>query len=305
MRETVMVIANPAASAFTGSDFRRVCRILGNRYEVEGHWPESPLVTHQLALEAVSRGLAGMFAMGGDGVVHHAAQGLMHSPVPLGIIPSGTTNVLARILGIPNSPIAAARHLLDANPRPMHAIRTEMEQANGNVVLDHALFALGFGFDADVVELAEQAGHRKRSMGGAHYAISTLTQLWGYRGKRPHGTVSVLGEEVDAVATQVQVHAIYTYFGRIPLRAGPPPTTTLTVTTYSRLGPTVIPSLAMGAASENGMRRVRGARVFTDVPSLKIVASDEPLHAQADGEALGRVHAVRIAHAPDAYFALA
>jgi hypothetical protein len=38
---------------------------------------------------------------------------------------------------------------------------------------------------------------------------------------------------------------------------------------------------------------------------LKLTATAEPLHAQADGEALGRVHAARIAHAPDAYFALA
>lgn len=300
-----MVIANPAASGFTGSDFRRVCGILGTRYTVEAHWPESILATHQLALEAASRELAAVFAMGGDGVVHHAAQGLIGSPVPIGIIPSGTTNVLARILDLPGSPIAAARHHLEASPKPMPAIRTEMEQENGNVVLDHALFALGFGFDADVVELAEQASHRKRTLGGAHYALSTLSQLWGYRGKRPHGIVQIAGETIDTVATQVQVHEIYTYFGRIPLKAGPSSPNACTVTTYSRMGPMVIPGLAIGAATGNRMERLRGARVFTDVASLKITATDEPLHAQADGEPLGTVYAVRIAHAPAAYLALA
>jgi len=180
MTETVMVIANPAASGFTGSDFRRVCGILGTRYTVEAHWPESILITHQLALEAASRELAAVFAMGGDGVVHHAAQGLIGSPVPIGIIPSGTTNVLARILDIPGSPIAAARHHLEASPKPMPAIRTEMRQGNGNVILVHALFALGFGFDADVVELAEQSSHRKRTLGGAHYAFHNITTFCWY-----------------------------------------------------------------------------------------------------------------------------
>ncbi len=300
-----MVIANPAASAFTGTEFRRVCRILGERYDVEGHWPESPLITHQLALEAASRGVGAVFAMGGDGVVHHAAQGIVGSSVPLGIIPSGTTNVLARILGIPGRPIPAARHLLGASPRPMAAIRTEMEQENGDVVLDHALFALGFGFDADVVERAEVAAHRKRTLGGGHYAISTLAQLWGYRGKRPHGIVRAGRESIDAVAAQVQVHDVYTYFGRIPLKAGPRSEGSLTVTTYSRLGPTVIPGLAIGAATGTRMPRVRGARVLTEVSDLRITALDEPLHAQADGEPLGRIHTVRITHSAGAYFALA
>lgn len=300
-----MVIANPAASAFTGTDFRTVCRILGERYEVEGHWPESPLITHQLALEAVSRGLAGVFAMGGDGVVHHAAQGLVNSSVPLGIIPSGTTNVLARILGIPGNPGAAARHHLAAKPRPMGAIRTEIERENGDIVHDHALFAFGVGFDADVVEQAERESHRKRTMGGLHYAVSTFSQIWHYRGKRPHGIIRVSGDPIKSVAAQVQIHAVYTYFGKIPLKIGPVPHRTLTVTTYSKLGPSVIPRLAIGAVSGTRMERVRGATVFSEVDSFSIVAAGEPLAAQADGEPLGRVRTVRVTHAPGAYLALA
>lgn len=304
MPETVMVIANPAASAFTGTDFRAVCRILGERYEVEGHWPESPLVTHQMALEAASRGLAGVFAMGGDGVVHHAAQGLVNSSVPLGIIPSGTTNVLARILGLPGNPSAAARHHLVATPRPMGTIRAEIERENGDIVHDHALFAFGVGFDADVVEQAEREGQRKRTMGGLHYAVSTFSQIWHYRDKRPHGIAQVAGESIESVAAQVQIHDVYTYFGKVPLKIGPAPDGALTVTTYARLGPSVIPRLAIGAASGTRMEQVRGASVFTEVGAFSMVASDEPLSAQADGEPLGRAVSIRISHAPDTYFAL-
>ena len=38
--------------------------------------------------------------MGGDGVAHHVGNALVGTDTALGLIPVGTTNVLARILGI-------------------------------------------------------------------------------------------------------------------------------------------------------------------------------------------------------------
>ncbi len=295
-RERALIIANPAASSFTGAAFREACHVLSDRWELEQHWPESPAITHALTKEAPDRGVSAVFAMGGDGVVHHAAQGLIGSGIPLGIIPSGTTNVLARILGLPKRSIPAAHHHLDATPKLLPTIRLEVGRKGGLTTIAHALFALGFGFDADVVELAEAAGHRKRTLGAAHYAISTLRQLLGYMGRRPHAIVDLGNGERDVVATQVQLHDIYTYFGPIPLKAGPSSPGALTIATYGRLTPWMVPGLALGALTGN-LGRVSNVEVTTEQRDAVITAVDAPLHAQADGEPLGEVQTVRVGFA--------
>lgn len=54
-----------------------------------------------LAKAAVEKDFKVVFAVGGDGTVNEVAQGLLHSRVPLGILPKGSGNGLARHLKIP------------------------------------------------------------------------------------------------------------------------------------------------------------------------------------------------------------
>lgn len=109
----LMAIYNPHAS---GGSYRRdlplILRALrGLGFEVTES--ETEAVGHgvELARRAVAEEFTVVCAIGGDGTVNEVLNGLAGSEVPLGIIPTGTVNVLAMELGVPLDPPDAVKLL--------------------------------------------------------------------------------------------------------------------------------------------------------------------------------------------------
>src|SRR3990167_1624330 len=75
---------------------------------------EAPGEARALARAAAAGGAEVVFALGGDGTLREVAEGLAGSSCALGALPGGTTNVVARALGLPLTPIAAAQRLARA-----------------------------------------------------------------------------------------------------------------------------------------------------------------------------------------------
>lgn len=107
------------------------------------------------AEEAAADGYDLVVAVGGDGTVSELAAGLLGTWVPLGILPVGTFNNIARGLGIPISLSDAVQTILRGMPRP-----TDVGVANGIPFFE----AAGVGLDASLLPLGEdiKAGRYER-----------------------------------------------------------------------------------------------------------------------------------------------
>ena len=77
---------------------------------------------------------------GGDGTLSMAADALVEAHLPLGIIPLGTANDLARTLNLPTDPVAAAAVIVAGRQR-----RIDLGWVNGKHFFNVATIGLGVG----------------------------------------------------------------------------------------------------------------------------------------------------------------
>ena len=295
----IVVVANPSASQFTGGAHRAVMSILGKAADVESAWPESAADAGIRAAQAVDQGVDVVVAMGGDGIVHHVAQGLVDSDAALGIIPAGTTNMIARLLAIPTKPAKAARLLVEGDQAPVALGTARMTLTRGSVeTIHHAVFSGGFGLDAAVVLEADKDPYRKYRFGSIHYARTALgVALRDFPRRKPHVTVRWDHDEQLVTAALVQFREIYTYFGSIPLRVGRETPDPMTLLTISRLRRRRIPRIVTTLLRHGDLGSIPEMMVVPHLKALAIVA-DPPVAAQADGESLGLVDGGNVEWAP-------
>jgi diacylglycerol kinase (ATP) len=120
------------------------------------------------ARRAAEDGIERLLVVGGDGTMHHAAQGLAGTSTALAAIPTGTGNDLARALEVPRGLEAAVRYGLSAPVRRIDLIR-----AGDTVCVGYA----GMGFDSEVTRVANRI---KRLRGPWIYPWAALRTLAGF-----------------------------------------------------------------------------------------------------------------------------
>jgi len=107
--------------------------------------------------------------MSGDGLIGQAGGALAGSEVPLGIIPGGRGNDLARVLGIPTDPAGAVGVLAASRER-----RVDVGEVNGRRFLCIA----SFGFDSEANRIANES---RLVRGNLVYAYAALRALIAWR----------------------------------------------------------------------------------------------------------------------------
>ena len=122
--------------------------------------------------EAVASGAELVIAIGGDGTVSEAAQALAGGTTPLAVIPTGTANVFARVMGIPLELDAACALLADFRVRTVDTL-----QSGGRLYVLH----LGAGLSSLMIRDTDRAA--KRRFGRLAYVWTALRTLSGLQ---PH-----------------------------------------------------------------------------------------------------------------------
>jgi diacylglycerol kinase family enzyme len=145
---------------------------------------------------AANPGVTEIVACGGDGTVAACVAALGGRDIPIGIIPTGTSNVLAFELGLPTHAVEAARLLRAARRRiPFRTWRVNEQTM---------ILQLGVGFDGMLMWRTPRAV--KRALGFIGVSLSALRHsvAFDFAPVRVSGTLAS-GAQRSVVATSVLV----------------------------------------------------------------------------------------------------
>ena len=223
--DLVAFVANPTKPGTNElrADAIRACAA---RSMPEPLWFETTLLDPGVGQtrRAIEMGAAAVVAVGGDGTVRAVAEALASTGVPMGLIPQGTGNLLARNLDLPLTDNAAALRLaLSGTDRAIDVgwlrIDRDGSPANGARPGDRApvvreprehifLVIAGLGFDAAMV--ADTDEDLKARVGWIAYFLAGVRHLHGRR-LRLHTQID------DAPATAIRLRSLLIgNCGRLP-----------------------------------------------------------------------------------------
>lgn len=121
---------------------------------------------HAMTAQAVSEGVDLVIGAGGDGTIRVVAHELAETGVPLGLIPAGTGNLLARNLGIPLAEDAAIEVALGQLTRTIDLVALTVDGEPG----EHFAVMAGMGVDAMIMD--ETNPDLKAKIGSAAYFVA-------------------------------------------------------------------------------------------------------------------------------------
>jgi diacylglycerol kinase family enzyme len=289
-RRRLLVIINPYAATVSDRLRNLVVHALRARYDVDAVDTDAPGHAVELCREAALEGYDVVVAFGGDGTVNEAANGLLGSSTPLCVLPGGSTNVFARMIGIPGEIVDATEHLLgiadDWRPRTV-----DVGIVNGRCFT----FASGLGLDASVVRRVDARPDLKVRFGPYYFtwvAISTFARRYLLRATRMR--VRAGSHELDGVTAIVQNGSPFTYFQDRPVEIADGATLnsgTLSCAVLRRARALDMPTLAWRALSARAhVERHRQISVVADLEELTVSSLDGgSLPLQVDGDYVGDV----------------
>ena len=298
-----LLVVNPKATATTARARDVLAHALASETKLDVVQTDARGHATELARQAALDGLDLVVALGGDGTVNEVVNGLLtDGPGPdvpaLAVVPGGSTNVFARALGLPESPIEATGDLLEA-------LRIDRRRTLGLATADDRWFTFcaGLGLDATVVRRTDaRRAHGRKATPGLFVTEALREFFTGADRREPQLTLTRPGAEPEQLGLALVCNtAPWTYLGARPVLPCPQASfdTGLDVFGLRSLG--TVTTLRYLRQILSAQPRLRGRRLLSlhDVESFTISAAG-PLPFQLDGDDLGERTSVTFRAVPRA-----
>src|SRR5690242_14989612 len=204
----MLIIVNPYATTVSDRLKNLVVYALQARYDVEAVDTEAAEHAIEIGRDARHGEYDIVVAFGGDGTLNEVANGLAGTDIPVSVLPGGSTNVVARTLGIPNDVVDATEHLLGCADR-FEPRAVDLGLANGR----RFVFACGAGLDATAAHQVDSHPRMKHRFGPYYYTWAAVKGFYGNYLRNPvmmgADTENGRSEGVTAIC---QNSDPYTYF---------------------------------------------------------------------------------------------
>ncbi len=195
MSDRLCLIVNPISGTRSDSAKQSLVGQIVDRlgtigYEINTEYTGGAGEATRIARRAIKSGYNGVLVLGGDGTINETAQAMIDAPIPMGIIPSGSGNGLARHMSIPMDPIEALNIIAAKN----------IVNCDFGTVNSHAFFCtFGVGFDAAVSDRFATAKKR----GKFTYIRSAIEEFSRY--KTDHYILNLDGHHIELDAFLIAV----------------------------------------------------------------------------------------------------
>ena len=275
MTEEAVFIVNPAAGRGRVGQMRQHLETTLHRLVPQAQllFTQAPLHATELARQAPAK--SRVIAVGGDGTLHEVLKGMAHSDKTLGVVPIGSGNDFARMVGVRGLGLEASIQTAASG-----TVQTfDLGEVNGEPFGN----SFGAGFDAQVSHLALSAPQFLRGIPRYLYSIiGTIQSL-----KLPELELSSNGKTLYQGSSLLSAYMIgKTYGAGIPIAPFANPTdgqlAVVVAGTFSKLGVLgILPRLLAGKhLSHPQVQQFEGTQ-FT-------LRFDQPVEAHTDGELLSQ-----------------
>lgn len=189
------VILNPAAGQKTHESVREALdsHFGASRIPYEVHETLKGDKPGEIVRARLLNGFDIAVAAGGDGTVSDVIDGLAGSSIPLGIIPTGTGNLIARELGIP-SEVDEAIKLIAGTPRPrkIDAMR-----------IGKRVFVLNVSVGVSASVMSDTTRKDKKRFGRLAYVVTTALKTFTLKSRHVVVSVDDIAHEYRAIEVAI------------------------------------------------------------------------------------------------------